>query len=563
MPPRTSDLSKAKKEEPRDAKYLLEPELIDYFKNANRLLEEDNWQDPEEKEIFIKNTFKEIDGIETRLMSHNFCSEILEKLLQHASSFHLRVFFSKISGSVWQLSRKRFASHVIQALIQASSKFVSAKSTVESDGKVKSLEDSVLEFSKELEPNLQEALRDTFACHVVRDLFILLSGKASLSSENLSRSSSSREYKKKIKSKDSFAGMDFEVPSSFKKALTKTVQVLCEDSVDFKLLVVHACASPTLQLLLLVAEEKTKDLILASILKGSEQERKSIVLSLCKQPIGSHFLQVVLQCISSGSFKKCFDSCFRGNVYALSKDVSANHVVQDVIQNCKGKETFESILDELLGHAAELFQLNRVHVIVKCAQKAAHLQKCFKKCMKLISSAFKLHWENAEQVSELILGKMDLSTSLMLQSLFQFPPKYSDALTKPLLQLKAENVIAIANSAVASRVLESFFDGQAVLADKISFATSSFTGMYAKLVIGKFSSHLVEKIWKIAPIFLKVSIAEEMLQSKKIVEDSHFGAILMRNFHIEEFSYRREEWIKRIKSSDKKRNLLQDILDEK
>lgn len=557
-----SDRPKAKKEEPRDAKYLLEPALIEYFKNANRLLEEDNWADPEEKEIFIKNTFKEIDGIEARLMSHNFCSEILEKLMQQASSFHLRVFFSKISGSVWQLSRKRFASHVIQALIQASSKFVVPSPAEQSDGRLKSLEDSILDFSKELEPNLQEALKDTFACHVLRDLFILLSGKGSLSNEDLTRSSSSKEYKKKIKSKDSFNGADFEVPPSFKKALAKTVKFLCEDAADFKLLVTSTCASPTMQLLLLVAEEKAKDLILASILKGTEQERKAFVLSLCKQPIGSHFLQVVFQCISAASFKKCFDSCFRGNVYALSKDISANHVVQDVIQHCKDKETFEALLDELLAHASELVQLNRVHVIVKCVQKAAQMQKCFKKCMKLLSAAFALDWEDGKRVSELITGKMDLSTSLVLQNVFHFPPKYSDALTKPLLGLKAENAIALANSAVSSRILESFYDGQAVLADKIAFATSSFSGSYAKLCIGKFSSHLVERIWKIAPISLKVAIAQEMVQSKKIIEDSHCGAILMRNFRIEEFSYRREEWTKKIHSNDKKRHLLQDLLDE-
>ena len=91
---------------------------LQYFRQAEKILEANDFEDEEAQQLFIQNVFSEAEGLEYRLSCSHDGSVILEKMVRHGTGFHLRVFFEKIRERLLDMCCHRYASHVVETWLR-------------------------------------------------------------------------------------------------------------------------------------------------------------------------------------------------------------------------------------------------------------------------------------------------------------------------------------------------------------------------------------------------------------------------------------------------------------
>ena len=77
---------------------LLDEDEQEYFKRADSLLELDQFQDAEERSLFLANVYKEAKGKELKIANSQSCSRLLERLILMSTPSQLKALFQKFSG---------------------------------------------------------------------------------------------------------------------------------------------------------------------------------------------------------------------------------------------------------------------------------------------------------------------------------------------------------------------------------------------------------------------------------------------------------------------------------
>lgn len=77
---------------------LLDEEEQEYFKRADAMLELDQFNDPEERALFLANVYKEANGKELKIANSQSCSRLMERLILMSTSNQLKVLFQKFTG---------------------------------------------------------------------------------------------------------------------------------------------------------------------------------------------------------------------------------------------------------------------------------------------------------------------------------------------------------------------------------------------------------------------------------------------------------------------------------
>ena len=77
---------------------LLDEEEQEYFKRADTMLELNDFADPEERELFLANVYKEANGKELKIANSQSCSRLMERLILLSTSSQLKNLFQKFSG---------------------------------------------------------------------------------------------------------------------------------------------------------------------------------------------------------------------------------------------------------------------------------------------------------------------------------------------------------------------------------------------------------------------------------------------------------------------------------
>ena len=113
---------------------------------------------------------------------------------------------------------------------------------------------------------------------------------------------------------------------------------------------------------------------------------------------------------------------------------------------------------------------------------------------------------------------------------------------------------------ITSRIIEMFFVSETVLPKSKKKMMHSLQGQYGGLAKDKYGSHLIDKIWLVAPIALKETIAEELLtQERDILNDFH-GKFVARNVKLDLFKRRRQEWREMEQGAQTRKALFKDFL---
>lgn len=77
---------------------MLDEDEQEYFKRADEMLELNQFDGPDERNLFIESVYKEADGKELKLANSQSCSRLMERLILLSSPNQLKDLFQKFSG---------------------------------------------------------------------------------------------------------------------------------------------------------------------------------------------------------------------------------------------------------------------------------------------------------------------------------------------------------------------------------------------------------------------------------------------------------------------------------
>ena len=77
---------------------LLDDADQEYFKRADTLLELNQFENADERDLFVENVFKEAKGKELKIANSQSCSRLMERLIQMSTPKQLKALFQIFSG---------------------------------------------------------------------------------------------------------------------------------------------------------------------------------------------------------------------------------------------------------------------------------------------------------------------------------------------------------------------------------------------------------------------------------------------------------------------------------
>lgn len=77
---------------------MLDEDEQEYFKNADELLEANNFEDAEQRQLFLANVWREAEGKELKIANSQSCSRLMERLIQLSTPSQLKGLFQKFYG---------------------------------------------------------------------------------------------------------------------------------------------------------------------------------------------------------------------------------------------------------------------------------------------------------------------------------------------------------------------------------------------------------------------------------------------------------------------------------
>ena len=167
---------------------------LNYFKRVEKLLNEDEFDDEESKELFLSNVLAQIGkGMKTcQLARHRLTSKVLECLVEMCNSEQFSEIFESLMEDILAISRDRFGSHVLQRVVCTTLKHLAHSDKVLTD-KIESL---FFQLVTEMKKNLPSLIRDTYSSHILSSLVQVLAGVRI--PDNVTRSRNSQTSRGKL-----------------------------------------------------------------------------------------------------------------------------------------------------------------------------------------------------------------------------------------------------------------------------------------------------------------------------------------------------------------------------
>jgi nucleolar protein 9 len=365
---------------------MLEDEEQEYFRQADELLELNNFPGPEERSLFLANVYREAEGKELKIACSQSCSRLMERLILLSTVEQKKKLFDKFSGNFAHLVQHRFASHCCETLFIQSAPVVTEELTADSKEAEEGeqgvpMESLFLSTLDELEGQMTFLLTDRFASHTLRVLLIILSGRALEQVSTLTLLQSKKKEKIAINNLDTapteFSLHKRSVPSSFQCAVEKIISdtIATMDTSFIRVLATHPTGNPSLQLLLEL------ELTNPNSKKGSNSSEKTIISALLPDdiasegsestvfingilydPIGSRLLETICTHAPGKLFKQIYRVVFKERIASLARNEISSYVVVKVL-NRLSKEDLEEAVESILPQINGLISRCRTTVV--------------------------------------------------------------------------------------------------------------------------------------------------------------------------------------------------------
>lgn len=181
-------------EEDRKSNSKLDEDTISYFKRVESVVEDDDFDDGESKQLFLENVFTQIEDNELALCCDQAMSRVLERLIEFFHDKQLKLIWKNLAKHYKTVTTDRFGSHVIQNLVNSIPKAIRGERISDKGHKQReSTEDTIeqlfISYCSFICDNLEDLIEDVYGSHVVRAVFEVLGGVRIVDTVQRSRNS--------------------------------------------------------------------------------------------------------------------------------------------------------------------------------------------------------------------------------------------------------------------------------------------------------------------------------------------------------------------------------------
>ncbi|KAH8426989.1 RNA-binding RNA processing protein NOP9 [Aspergillus melleus] len=582
---------------------LLDPEEQEYFSRAGEMLELNQFQDAEERRLFIDSVYREANGKELKIACSQSCSRLMEKLMSMSDIRQIRRLFNKFLGHFLHLVQHRFASHCCETLFinaapgvtQKPSKTKEIKDYGDEEDEPEpelSLAEMFMQVVQELEGNWGYLLTERFASHTIRVLLLVLAGEpVDLSTSDSVVASRKKERVGTVNAETTQNGdaapQKKGVPEKFettlKKIMSDMVSVL--DDTYLRALATHPVGNPVLQVLV--------SLELSHFGKSSAKDPKSItrrlipdenfeegsetsnfIRGLLYDPVGSRLLETIVRCMPGKLFKSLYKNFMRDQIASFARNTTAGYVVLRVLERL-GKDDLQSAMESIVKQIPNLLERSRTNVpkvlIERCvvrgvntAPLAQSMEAAYDKDpAKRLNQILRLEEtaqdnegpesQSKDPGSGQASNAEKLHGSLLAQTMLTAPGPMSGLIFSSLLAQSSETLLQLAKDPTASRVLQQSLTLPTSTPQFRRQFTTRFTSHLKDLALDSSGSHVVDSLWTATQdlYFVKERMAQELAQHEFALRDSFVGRAVWRNWSMDLYKRRRGEWAAKAKGIDR------------
>ncbi|KAJ5494142.1 Armadillo-like helical [Penicillium fimorum] len=594
---------------------LLDEEESEYFQRANEMLELNQFQDAEERSLFVDSVYSEASGKELKIACSQGCSRLMEKLISMSNAQQLRRIFSKFIGHFLHLVQHRFASHCCETLFIHAAPAVmqktkpQTKQSDEDEGEEEpelTLAEMFMAVIEELKENWGYLLTERFASHTIRVLLLVLAGEPVDVTSNESFVASRKKERIEIKTIQGEEKVDkskaekHTVPATFEPALKKimTDMVAGLDDVYLRALATHPVGNPVLQVLLFLelshfgksSAKDPKSTIRRLVPDESfEEESESAVFirGLLYDPVGSRLLETMVRYLPGKSFKNLYRNNLGDRIGSLARNSTAGYVVLRMLERL-GKDDLKIAMTNIIPEIPGLIERSRLIVpkmlIERCvvrgvdtkplaeALEGAYSQDPVIRLQQMLK--FNPSENTAPQTEDHDMDGDDgkerkprgpppvsaaekaekLHASLLVQAMLTVPGPMSQLVYTSLLAQSPEIIVQLAQEPTSSRVLQQALTSTTSTPQIRRQLTTRFQGHLTPLALSSSGSHVVDALWTATKdiFFVKERMAQELEQHEQELRDSFVGRAVWRNWSMDLFKRRRRDWAHKAKGLEER-----------
>lgn len=577
---------------------LLDPEEQEYFSQANQTLELDQFEDDEDRGLFIESVFEEASGKELKIACSQSCSRLMEKLISMSTTKQIKRLFNIFSDHFLHLIQHRFASHCCECLFVRATPMVTSEIKSSKGSKNKenggnrnkqdedndsetdlSVTELFLRVIVELQGNLGYLLTESFASHTIRLLLLILAGEPLGSPSNGSLIASRKKENSDVISRASMLNPSLqekrEVPPSFVEALHTALSDLSAglNTTYLRALTTHPVGCPVLQVILSVeltsigkAQAKNPNSIFRKLVPDDsleEEETSAFLTGLFYDPVSSRLLETIVRCSPGKFFRAFYKVIIRDRVASLARNEIASYVVIRVLERLS-KEDLQTAMISIIPELSSLIDRSRVNVVKTLIDRAVVRGVDISPLAQAIKTAYGdddfVRLQNILHITSDTAPKEENPTnpnnspkqlhgSLLAQAMLQAPGPLAELVQTSLLAAPSNILIEIAKQPAASRTLQESLTASKSNQHFRRQIVAKFFGHITELAVHNSGSHVADILWQATSdlIFLKKRLAEELQENEGTLRESFFGRAVWRNWSMDLYKRKRGEWTSKAK----------------
>ncbi|KAI4655813.1 Nucleolar protein 9 [Alternaria ventricosa] len=560
---------------------MLDEQEQEYFKKADEMLELNQFESSEDRDIFLASVWKEADGKELKI-ANSQTSRLLERLILLSSPDQLKGLFQKFSGNFLNLVQNRFASHCCEALFIQAAPVVTQETAAkpeklatppssDPDQVLVSMENLFLYTLGELEGYMGFLMTDKYASHVLRVLLVILSG-APLEKQNKSAMQSKKKEKVTVSGTEKDQERLLEeraVPESFSEALEKVISesVSGIESHYLRTLTTHPLGSPTLQLLLKLelshfgkSRAKDEKSIIHRLLPDNPiaegTESAILINGLVYDTIGSRLLEVIIENAPGKVFKSIYGEFFKERMGTLARNEIAAYVVGKIMERL-GKDDLEEAMRQIVDQIPSLVERGRTGVIktliercvardIDCSPIKAQLETAYAGSNGFeVTRILKLSEEDGKPRAKHEHSPEKVHGSLLAQTMMTVDGPLGQLVFDSLANLSPELAVQLARDSTASRTLQAALMSKNASVIFRRKMIQQFYGKIGELALDPAASHVIDAIWHgtAGLAFIRERIAEELAENENSLRESFVGRAVWRNWRMDLYKRKRGDWV--------------------
>ncbi|KAL4657185.1 nucleolar protein 9 [Arapaima gigas] len=564
---------------------------VGYFRRVSERLSE-GFTEEEEKALFVENVLSEVKGQAVLVATDVTGSVTLQHLLPLATTTQVGELLTELGGAAGVdfkgVSCDRCGGHVMESALRQMSRWREQSRqegepeiiTREEDSGI--LEAQVLSLSRVVTEEVTTFIRHTHGSFVARTLIHVLGGCLGPAQSNTRTGGKARNI--------SISLTDFEVPSSFGKALKKLSLALVE---NINACVTNAVASTVLQASLTVCHRK-RPKFCKSLLKSvvgyfishNSAPGVSPLVVFFKDQTCSRLIETVLQLSHKPLLCNLYKNHLKDQLVDLVLHPIANFPVQRFIAAVASYKLFLKVFDQLKEGVEAIMAAGHMGVVIQLAESCVKWEERQGEMLQCLLEAFHCaeppsrHTSSlplflsmrthdvyyGEQKEEGTAGHSDTPRpmwgicyhgSCLVQALVKF--KDTSFLMNSLRALSPSDLLILGTDQSGSHVLQALLTsasdkGRGKMLRKLE-------GEFVKLACSKYGSRVLEAVWSSATMGQRQAIAQELVSSETLLRSDQFARHIWAKFALTHFAKRRTQWQELQNVQSKKRKMFSDILD--